>query len=483
MTIHEPPKRDRVTPSATYAEILADDCVRLFRAPVAAPVRLAITDLAMDFLGVSLAGSRAPSSDAVFKALSATDEGSRCTLIGRSERASESGAAIINGASAHAIEWDDVTRESSLHPGASVFPALLAVGEPANATGEQIGRAALVAYEVSMWAGEALGPAGMYRRGFHPTAVANTFATAAAVSLLLGGDAKAVAQSMAIAGSFASGLMEYLSDGALVKRVHPGWSAHAGIAAARLAGAGFTGPSAVFEGRFGVLHAFSESAPALSGLEAFGIDPLHPRVVETAIKPYPCCRYNHGAVDCVLDILSRTEVGPADVRQIDIGIVEAGLPIVAEPTDHKRRPVNVVDAQFSVQYAVAAALIDRKLALPQYEPDRIVSPDVRAMMDKTRCYSRPELNTNYPKEWPTEVTITMNDGRTLKSNVKQPSGDATNPITAERLRAKFEGLASVALSATATQRLYALARQLWELPNITTLTAAVRPEGGEAGRD
>jgi 2-methylcitrate dehydratase PrpD len=437
-------------------------------------VQQAITDLAMDFLGVTLAGSAAPSSEAVFRAVSATDEGSKCTLIGRRERASESGAAIINGAAAHAIEWDDVTRESSLHPGASVFPALLAVGEPADVSGAQLGRAALVGYEVSMWVGEALGPAGLYRRGFHPTALANTFATAVAVSLLLGGDAKTVAQSMAIAGSFASGLMEYLSDGALVKRVHPGWSAHAGITAARLAHAGFTGPATVFEGRFGVLHAFSESAPALAGLEGFGIDPRNPRVVEAAIKPYPCCRYNHGAVDCVLDILGRTEVRPEDVVLIDIGIVEAGLPIVAEPTEHKRRPVNVVDAQFSVQYAVAAALIDRQLALPQYATERIVAADVRAMMDRTRCYSRPELNKNYPKEWPTEVTMTLTDGRTLTSRVQQPSGDPSNPISPDRLRSKFEGLASVALSAPATQRLYGLARQLWELPSVTTLTTALR---------
>jgi 2-methylcitrate dehydratase PrpD len=386
------------------------------------------------------------------------------------------GAAIINGAAAHAIEWDDVTRESSLHPGASVFPALLAVGEPANATGEQVGRAALVGYEVSMWVGEALGPAGIYRRGFHPTALANTFATAAAVSLLLGGNVATVAQSMAIAGSFASGLMEYLSDGALVKRVHPGWSAHAGIVAARLAHAGFTGPTTVFEGRFGVLHAFSESAPALAGLEAFGIDPQHPRVVEAAIKPYPCCRYNHGAVDCVLDILGRTDVRAEHVVQIDIGIVEAGLAIVAEPTQHKRRPVNVVDAQFSVQYAVAAALIDRQLALPQYAPERIVAPDVRAMMDKTRCYSRPELNKNYPKEWPTEITITLTDGRKLTSMVQQPSGDTHNPISPDRLRSKFEGLASVALSPSATQRLYGLARELWDLPGITNLTTGVRAQ-------
>jgi 2-methylcitrate dehydratase PrpD len=477
MTVHEPPTRDSLTTKATYAETLADSCVRLFGAPVAPSVQLAITDLAMDFLGVTLAGSGAPSSEAVFRAISATDEGSKCTLIGRHERASELGAAIINGAAAHAIEWDDVTRESSLHPGASVFPALLAVGETADASGDQIGRAALVAYEVSMWVGEALGPAGTYRRGFHPTALANTFATAVAVSLLLGGDARTVAQSMAIAGSFASGLMEYLSDGALVKRVHPGWSAHAGIVAARLALAGFTGPTTVFEGRFGALHAFSESAPALAGLQNFGIDPRHPRVVEAAVKPYPCCRYNHGAVDCVLDILSKAEVRPEDVVQIDIGIVEGGLPIVAEPTQHKRRPVNVVDAQFSVQYAVAAALIDRQLALPQYAPERIIKPDVRAMMDKTRCYTKPDLNKNYPKEWPTEVAITLGDGRKLTSRVQQPSGDPSNPISPERLRSKFEGLASVALSASATQRLYSLARQLWELPRITKLTSAVRSDG------
>jgi 2-methylcitrate dehydratase PrpD len=144
----------------------------------------------------------------------------------------------------------------------------------------------------------------------------------------------------------------------------------------------------------------------------------------------------------------------------------------AEPSSHKRRPVNVVDAQFSVQYAVAAAPIDRQLALPLFAPERIVAQDLRAMMDKTSCYTTPKLNRNYPRERPTEVSITLADGRILTSAAPQPSGDPQNPMTSDQLRAKFNALASAALSASAAASLYGIAERLWELPSITVLTAA-----------
>src|SRR5262249_4190300 len=152
-----------------------------------------------------------------------------------------------------------------------------------------------------------------YARGFHPTGVAGVFGAAGASGRLLGLDATALTNAFGIAGTLAAGSLEYLADGAWTKRLNAGWAAHGGVVAANLARAGFTGPATVFEGRLGLLHAYSD-APLPERLLADLGDPF--QVMSVSIKPYACCRYNHGLIDCMLQLRAEHAFDPSDVDAI-----------------------------------------------------------------------------------------------------------------------------------------------------------------------
>src|SRR5207302_124600 len=148
-------------------------------------------------------------------------------------------AALANGTEAHAVELDDVTTESSLHPGVAVIPAAIALAQELQAQPKALMEAIVSGYEVTMRVGNALNPASAYARGFHPTGVAGIFGATMAAARLLNLEAAACATALGIAGTMAAGSLEYLADGAWTKRLNPGWAGHAGITAAQLAAAGF----------------------------------------------------------------------------------------------------------------------------------------------------------------------------------------------------------------------------------------------------
>src|SRR5207302_4879023 len=218
------------------------------------------------------------------------------SIIGGKASAQAVWAALANGTAAHAVELDDVTTESSLHPGVAVIPPALALAEELGVAPASMLEAIVAGYEVTMRVGNALNPASAYARGFHPTGVAGAFGATAAAGRMLGLSPDQLSSALGIAGTLASGSLEYLAGGAWTKRLNPGWAGHAGITAARLAQAGFTGPVTVFEGRLGVLHAYSDAPIAERLLCDLG-DLQSLQVMRVSIKPYACCRYNHGLID------------------------------------------------------------------------------------------------------------------------------------------------------------------------------------------
>src|SRR5207302_5923825 len=161
-------------------------------------------------------------------------------------------------------------------------------------------------------------PASAYARGFHPTGVAGVFGATVAAGRLLGLSRAELTHALGIAGTLAAGSLEYLSDGAWTKRLNAGWAGHAGITAAHLARSGFSGPATVFEGRLGVLHAYSD-APFPERLLADLGQPL--QVTRVSIKPYACCRYNHGLIDCILQLSQVHRVQPGEIERIRLGVL------------------------------------------------------------------------------------------------------------------------------------------------------------------
>jgi 2-methylcitrate dehydratase PrpD len=457
-------------PSQTAAQTLAGFCAALRWDELGSDVRVRTRELLLDLIGVALTGSRQPSSPpAAEVALALGGQGEAC-VIGTHRRTSAVWAALANGTAAHAVELDDVTTESSLHPGVAVIPAALALAEELASTPQALLEAIVAGYEVTMRVGNALNPASAYARGFHPTGVAGVFGATMAAARLLGLDNIAVTNALGIAGTLAAGSLEYLADGAWTKRLNPGWAGHAGITAAHLAKAGFSGPASVFEGRLGVLHAYSD-APFPERLLADLGRPL--QVMRVSIKPYACCRYNHGLIDCILQLVHNNRVSPGDVERIRLGVLSGGALLVADPIEQKRSPQSVVDAQFSAPYAAAAALAFGTGGIDAYTLERLHDPRVRDLMARTDCYRDAALDAPYPGQWPASAEIHLRDGRVLATRIAFATGEPENPVTREALIEKFVSLTVDSLDdpSTAAERILTIDSQA-DLHGISAILRA-----------
>ncbi|MCA1644970.1 MAG: MmgE/PrpD family protein [Chloroflexi bacterium] len=457
------------SPARTVAGALAEFCMDLHWDTLDDQVQVRTRELLLDLIGVALAGSRQPSSPPAVEVAVRLGGQGQASVIGADRRTSAVWAALANGTAAHAVELDDVTTESSLHPGVAVIPAALALAEELGATPAALLEAIVAGYEVTMRVGNALNPASAYARGFHPTGIAGVFGATMAAGRLLGLDVDALTNALGIAGTLAAGSLEYLADGAWTKRLNPGWAGHAGITAAHLARAGFSGPASVFEGRLGVLHAYSD-APFPERLLADLGRPL--QIMRVSIKPYACCRYNHGLIDCVLRVVQTHKVAPPDVARIRLGVLSGGALLVADPIDQKRTPQTVVDAQFSAPYAAAAALVFGRGGIDVYTPECLQDAHVRALMARTDCYRDADLDARYPKQWPASAEIHLTDGRVLATHVEFATGEPENPVPRNALIDKFASLTEATLSnaTEAAERILTLDTQ----PSLSRLGTMVR---------
>jgi 2-methylcitrate dehydratase PrpD len=453
------------------ARALAADVVAIRRSALPDAVLARARDLLLDYLGVTLAGAVEESTVVLRRGLAALGTSGDATVIGTPLRMAPPHAALANGAAAHAIEMDDTHLGGSIHLGASVLSATLAAAELVPASGATCLRAAVAGYEVAARLAMALGPAQHYRRGFHPTGTCGAFGAAAAAGVVLGLDVDGITTALGIAGSQAAGSMEFLEDGAWTKRFHPGWAASAGLHAAALAGAGFRAPASILDGRFGFLGAYSD-APDLGALGPGGTYAL----METGIKPHACCRYSQGPIDAALALRRAHAIDPARIARIDVGIVAAGFPIVCEPLDAKRRPRSVVDAQFSLPFSIATALV-RGAAWPDdFTPACCEDPAIRRLMAAVHPARDAALDAHYPRTWPCWLRITLDDGTRHETRVDHPLGDPENFPDATTLAAKFARLATRALEPERARAVHDAVTAIVDNPDVRDLLALVRTD-------
>jgi 2-methylcitrate dehydratase PrpD len=455
----------------TASRQIAEFCVSLAWEHLPIAVRARTQELVLDLLGVALGGSAEPSSKVAAGLAGDAGHASGASVIGARFFTSAAWAALANGVAGHALEMDDVTRESSLHPGVVVIPAALAVAEERGCSATAFLEAVVAGYETSMRIGAALNPASAYDRGFHPTGVAGAFGAATAVGKLLRLDADGIVRALGIAGTMASGSLEYLSDGSWTKRLNAGWAAHAGVVAAQLAARGFTGPASALDGRFGVLHGYtSEPEPArlLAGLgEGF-------EIMHVGVKPYPCCRYNHGLIDCALALRETHAIQPSEINAIRLGVLSGGWLLVADPIAQKQNPTTTVDAQFSAPYAVAAALARGQVRLADYAEAAINDPTVRALMQRTECYRDSALDAAFPDNWPAVVEVEVTGGRVLSERIEFALGEPENPVSRQGLLSKFMDLTSEQLGGDCALALADRILNLEKEPDVRRVAADLR---------
>ncbi len=407
----------------------------------------AVRRLLLDHLGVAAAGSVTDSAAAFRRTMGrfAHDESAALPVIGAGVTAAAVPAAMANALAGHCIEYDDVHNSSSSHPGVVMYPAAMAATALAGGDERDLVRAVVIGFEVMCRAGRAADPAAHYARHFHPTGTIGALGAAAAAAAALGLDAGGINSAIGIAASMASGSMEFLRDGAWTKRLHPALAARNGVEAGLLAADGYVGTDDGICGQRGFLAAHSEAPAPERLMEGWGQWPLE--VVSTSIKRHTCCRYKQGAIDALLAIRSAHGLDAEDVESVLIGIPSIAVDIVAEPAASKRRPTSVVDAQFSLPFGAAAALLWGRAGLAEYDEARLADPAALALMDRVDYEVDAEIDRAFPDKWRAWARVTTKAGDTHSQWVDDPKGDPGNPFTDAECREKFDDLASAVYSA------------------------------------
>jgi 2-methylcitrate dehydratase PrpD len=381
-----------------------------------------------------------------------------CTALGHAGGFDAFGAALVNGTAAHGEDFDDTFEGGPVHSGAVIVPAVLAACEREALGGDRL--LAGVATGVELLCRLSLvAPMAAHNAGFHPTAVFGAVAAAGAVGAALKMPAGAMASALGIAGSMASGIIEYLAEGTWTKRMHAGWAAQSGVRAALMARGGFAGPRTVFEGTHGLFRAFAPSvkpdfAPLLDGLGTKWVVP------SVAFKPYACGTMAQPYVDCARR-LAGDGVSAADVRDIECEVAAGTVPRLWEPLASKHRPPTPYAAKFSTPFCMAVGFVDGKAGLAQFTDARIADADVLALASKIR-YTIDPANP-YPRQFTGHLRATLADGRTREYRQPHMRGGAGAPLSAAELEAKFlDNAAYGGWTADAADRLRRASRTIFK---------------------
>jgi 2-methylcitrate dehydratase PrpD len=383
----------------------------------------------MDIAGLCVA---ARGSDYVQAVLRASGEPGPCTLIGHAGGYNVASAALCNGTAAHGEDYDDTFEGGPVHAGAVMVPAMLAAAEQHALAGRDLERGIAVGCEV-MCRLCLVAPKRVHQAGFHPTAVFGALGAAAGVASALSFSAADWVNALGIAGSMASGIIEYLAEGAWTKRMHPGWAAQSGYRAARLAQAGFTGPRTVFDGEHGFFHAFanSDGCDFTSMLDGAGERWLSAGI---AFKPYACGTMAHPYIDCARRLVAEG-VRPGAVVAIECRTAEGIVHRLWEPLAAKRSPPNGYAAKFSIPYAIAVAMLRGDAGLGEYEESVVHDPAVRTLAAKVRYVVDPA--NPYPRRFTGHVRITLENGEVREASQDHFRGGQEEPLSADALEAKF----------------------------------------------
>jgi 2-methylcitrate dehydratase PrpD len=413
----------------SVAESLAHRIAALDAARLPAAVRDTCERLLIDIVGLCVVARR---TDYVRASLAAWTDAGPATAIGHPQRLSAAGAAFVNGTAAHGEDFDDTFEGGPVHAGAVIVPAVLAAAEQEQIHGQQALLGIAVGVETICRLSLVV-PKAVHKAGFHPTAVFGTIAAAAAVGAALKLDARQLTNALGIAGSMASGIIEYLADGSSTKRMHAGWAAQSGLRAALLARAGFTGPRTVFEGVHGLFQGFAHTREGDYGalIDGFGERWLTQTL---AFKPYPCGTMVQPYVDCALRLKARG-IEPDDISEMLCEVGEGTVHRLWEPLADKQRPPNGYAAKFATPYCIAAAFIAGGLGLDAFTDAAVADAGVRALASKVRY--RIDPGNPYPRAYTGHISATLRDGRTIEERQPHLRGGAQEPLTRAELEEKF----------------------------------------------
>ena len=413
----------------TIAETFAARLASLTLDDIPAKAReTAINDL-LDMAGLCIA---ARNTDYVHALIEGWDGEGNCTALGHPKGMDAPGAALVNGTSTHGEDFDDTLEGTPIRVGAMVIPAVLAAAERFGRTGADALLGITLGLETVCRLNQ-VAPGAMHKACFHPVGVIGVFGGAAGAGAALGLNAGQMTNAVAISSSLASGILEYLTDGAWTKRLHPGWAAHSGLRAALFARAGYNGPRTVFEGGHNYFRAFAPSATPRYGAitEGLGEEWLMEGI---AFKPYACGTMIHPFIDCTIRLAAEGVDGD-DIADIECETGEGLVDRLWEPLADKHKPPTGYAAKFSMPFCMAVGFFDGDAGLDQFSDEKAKDPRILALASKIRYVIDPD--NEYPVNYSGHIKVTMKDGSVRELRQPHFRGGVREPLTRDQLIDKF----------------------------------------------
>jgi 2-methylcitrate dehydratase PrpD len=389
----------------------------------------------LDTLACALAGRTAPGVEDVAALVTEWGGAPQALLFGSNIRVPAHHAALANGMMAHARDYDDTHDAAILHAGVSVIPAALATAEMYPlATGADLLAGIVAGLELVCRLGMAT-TIGIIESGFIYSSLFGYFGAAVAVGRIAGLDAAGIQNALGIAYSQAAGTHQVTRDAALTKRMQPGLAAQAGVLSVQLAQRGIRGAQGVFDGVDGLFRTYLRN----------GYDPArlrqdigqHWEFLDLSYKPYPCCRFNHTAIDAALAIAAQPGFNPAAVTRITAGVNSQSYQAVCTPPDIRQHPTTVVQAQFSIPFTVAAALIDGGVGLHHFSAEGLRRPDILALAARVECSVDDAIERDLSRSISPTALMVQAGNVTYQQRVDLPGGHPKAPMTDAARRAKL----------------------------------------------
>jgi len=414
-----------------YAEDFSNWAINLKTKDIPSDVQEVLSFLVKDISGVIVAARNEDYIQSLVKTYSNTGN---TIALGHKNIFDVFSSSIICGTAAHGEDFDDTFEGNPMHVGATMVSVFLSAGQFFKLNGEQILRGIAIGAEL-ICRMALVSPTAMHKQGFHPTAICSVFGAAAGLGAVLGLNSKQLSSALGVAGSMASGIIEYLAEGTWTKRMHPGWAASSGIHAALLGRSDFLGPRTVFEGTHGFFKAFTikEIQKDFSHLTK----DLGARweCKNLAFKPYACGTMAQPFVDCAMQLREKIN-DLSKIKSIKAKVGEGTVHRLWEPRKEKNNPSTPYSAKFSVPYCVAVTLSKGGAGLEEFNETNIADQNILKIANLIEYEIDP--NDEYPKNYTGRLTLETMDGTIIEA--KQPCfrGGKKQPLTKKDFDTKFE---------------------------------------------
>jgi len=425
----------------------------------------------LDLLGVALGGASQPGATHICELVKSWGGKQESSIIGTGQKVPAPNAAQVNATMAHALDFDDVHEAAVMHPGVISIPVALAVAEAeGNVSGKELIVSTALGVDMMCRLALATTPGkSPIELGWHLTSLFGFLGAAAIAARVMRLDEEKILHAIGIGYHQCAGNGQCVKDGALTKRLGPGFAVRGGITAALMARAGVTGAQNCLEGEWGLYRLYMHGDYSLEIL----IGELGRRFegINVVIKPYPCCRGIHPAIDAALALAIDEGIRSSDIKEIVLSVTDAHLSLLCQPEEAKRAPRSPVDAQFSIPWGVASAIVKKRIGLEDFTEEAIRNPEVLAVTQKMRIEVDNSLHRPGPE--PTRVKVITTDGKTLTKVVENPLGSLERPMSFDDCARKF-GDCAASLGSEKIAKVIEMVRRLEQLEDIREIVQLLK---------